>query len=244
MCIRSQYMKSPTPLKRYLFFQFILVGIIPVIIIATLAWWFLMPTIRSRTHVQHKAVARAIAGQVSSYMEGGQRQLRALADYIQTLRIKTDKSISPLLDAHCGQGEFFETLFIADKDHFTIRNVGLSRSRRSLRADLIGLDLSSRRFIRKAIDLHEAFWSETFLSTVSSRMAVARTVPLTDGFITGEITLDKLSEFISHLPVEGEFITLVMDGHNRVVADSRKQCLGQKLNLIGFNGNSDASQFL
>lgn len=236
-------MKSPTPLKRYLFFQFILVSIIPVVVIAILAWWFLMPTIRYRTHVKHQAVARAIAGQVSSYMEGGQRQLRDLADYLQTMEMTMDASATPLLDAQCGQGEFFETLFVADHQHFTIKTVGLSRPRRSLRADLIGLDISSRRFINKAKGLQKAFWSETFLSTVSSRLAVARTVSLTDGFIIGEITLDKLSEFVSHLPVEDEFITLIMDGQSRVVADSRKQRLGQKLNLKGIGGSTHTANF-
>ena len=88
-----------------------------MIIIAILAWWFLMPTMRYRTHVKHQAVARAIAGQVSSFLEGGQRQLCALADYLQVMEMIMDASATPLLDAQCGQGEFFETILFRKDGH-------------------------------------------------------------------------------------------------------------------------------
>ena len=64
-----------------------------------------------------------------------------------------------------------------------------------------------------------------------ARMAVALSVPLTDGFITGEVTLDNLSEFISQLPVESHFLTLVIDGQGLIVADSQAQRAGQMLNV-------------
>ena len=68
-------MKSPIPLKGYLSLLFGIVAIVPIITIAVLVWFFVMPSIQSRTGNQHQALARSIAGQISTYLEGGERQL-------------------------------------------------------------------------------------------------------------------------------------------------------------------------
>ena len=77
-------MKSPVPLRRFLSLQFCLVAALPVIIIAFLVWLFLMPALRTNTGIQHQAMARSIAGQISAHLLGGQRQLMALADFLET----------------------------------------------------------------------------------------------------------------------------------------------------------------
>ena len=150
------------------------------------------------------------------------------------------------MDAQCGNGEFFEALFIVDAADDTIQAVGLVESRRSKRADFLGLDLSGRGFINPAEELKRVSWSQTFLSTVSSRLAVSLTVSLAHGFIAGEITLNKLSELISLLPVESEFLILVIDSQGLIVADSQKRRGGQVLNVnypaaMGVRGGGQAA---
>ncbi|WP_419660336.1 two component system sensor histidine kinase [Desulfosarcina variabilis str. Montpellier] len=236
-------MKSLYPLKGFLSLNFAAVAVLPMITIATLLWFFVMPTIQARTRIQHQAMARCIAGQISAYLEGGQRQLTALAGYLPRHMVATDTQTVRLLDAQCGNGEFFETLFIADRTDAAIQTIGLAQSRRPSRIDFIGLDLSARSFINKAKGARRTTWSETFLSTVSSRMAVALTVPLADSFITGEITLDNLSEIISHLPVESGFRTLVIDGQGMIVADSQKRRWGETLNVNFSDGAMERQAF-
>ncbi|BBO75389.1 hypothetical protein DSCW_28060 [Desulfosarcina widdelii] len=220
-------MKSPIPLKGYLSLLFGIVAILPIITIAVLVWFFVMPSIQSRTGNQHRALARSIAGQISTYLEGGERQLTALAEYLQDRQVQPDTGPVRLLDAQCGKGEFFETLFVVDNTEAVIQSVGLPKSRRASREDYIGLDLSGRKFADTAKDPAGGIWSQTFLSTVSSRMAVALTIPLADGFIIGEITLDRLSAFISQLPVESEYHTMVIDARGQIVADSRNLRWGE-----------------
>lgn len=224
-------MKSPLPLKGFLSLQFGIVAVLPIITIACLVWIFMMPAMQTRTGIQQQAMARSIAGQISAHLKGGERQLIALAEYLQIRNLDSNKDLFRLLDAGCGKGEFFEALFITDSERIAIETVGLAQSRRSKRSDFMGLDLSGRSYIHTTKALSKAVWSKTFLSTVSSRMAVALTVPLADGFITGEITLDNLSEFISHLPVESEILTLVIDGQGIIVADSQKLRWGQVIDL-------------
>ena len=222
-------MKSPIPLKGYLSLLFGIVAILPIITIAVLVWFLVMPSIQSRTGNQHQALARSIAGQISTYLEGGERQLTALAEYLQDRKNQPDTGPVRLLDAQCGNGEFFETLFVVDNTEAVIQSVGLPTSRRASREDYIGLDLSGRKFADAAKNSAGGIWSQTFLSTVSSRMAVALTIPLAEGFIIGEITLDRLSAFIRQLPVESGYYTMVIDARGQIVADSRNLRWGEVL---------------
>ncbi|BBO68680.1 hypothetical protein DSCA_26100 [Desulfosarcina alkanivorans] len=224
-------MKSPMSLRRYLSLQFALVAALPVVIIAALVWQFLMPQMRANIGVQHQGLARAIAGQVSDHLKGGERQLAALADFVESRGPQRPSQLTALLDAQCGNGEIFETIYLASHRDETIYSVGLALLRRSKRDDLLGMDLSGRGFLNPAHHQGKPAWSETFLSTASSRLAVALTIPLSGSAVIGEITLDRFSEFISHLPLEAGLFTMVLDRQGRIVADSQRLRWGQRLSL-------------
>ncbi len=224
-------MNSPMSIRRYLSFKFSIVAVLPVIVIAVFVWQFLIPQMRTQTQVQQKAMARAVAGQISAHLMGGERQLAALADYLKTQGDMESSRLFSLLDSQCGEGNIFEAVYMTDIRDYRITGIGLPLSSRSKREDLMGLDLSGRSFMHQAHGPGKPLWSETFLSTTTSRLAVALAVPLPGNLIIGEITLDKLSEFISLLPVEAGLITLVLDGQDRVVADSQQTRLGRQVNL-------------
>jgi hypothetical protein len=59
-------------------------------------------------------LARSIADQFSARLAGGERQLTALAEYLHNRSSNPDAALADLLDAQCGNGEFFESLFIID----------------------------------------------------------------------------------------------------------------------------------
>ncbi len=224
-------MKKTKSLQYHQALQFALVAALPVLIIIILVWLFLLPAMRSDTRIRHQGMGRSIAGQVSSHVLGGQRQLAALAHFLETRDGLSARQLTALLDSQCGEGELFETIYIFSPRKQIVMAVGLARSRRSIRQDLLGLDLSGRTFLTAAGRPKEPVWSETFLSTVSRRLAVALTIPLSDNLITAEITLDNLSSVISQLPVESGFLTYVIDRKGRIVADSRRLNWGQRLNV-------------
>ena len=228
-CCWSNGLKKTKPLRYHQLLQFALVAGLPVLLISILVWQFLLPAMRFDTGIRHQGMARSIAGQVSSHVLGGQRQLAALAEFIQSRQGLSNEQLTALLDSQCGQGELFETIYISSPRQQIVTEVGLAQSRRSLRHDLIGLDLSGRRFVMAAGIPDTPVWSETFMSTVSRRLAVALTIPLADHLLTAEITLDNLSEVISQLPGETGFLTYVIDGKARIVADSQRRHWGQRL---------------
>ncbi len=232
-------MASPVSLKKYLSRHFVTVAVLPVILIACLTWLFMMPAIKHRTCIQHHAMARSIAGQLCGRMAEGERQLSALVEYLDKRPFTPDPDLTDLLDAHCGDGEFFEALFVVDHTQFLIQVAGLTRSRRPSRSDFIGLDLSNHRIIHAVKDAITPVWSKSFLSAVTGRPCVVLTLPLTGGFIIGELPLDNLSEFVSHLPVEPDSLILIMDYRKMVVADSRRRYWGQ---VVDPDGPRDKTQ--
>jgi PAS domain S-box-containing protein len=211
--------------------QFALAASVPLAAVAVLVWLVLVPQMHTEIGIRHQALARSIAGQVTTHLFGAERELSALAEYIGIQGKQSVPFRFDLLDSHAGTGDVFEAIYIADPADL-VYTVGLSRTRRDSREDILGLDLSRRVFIGEARARNEGVWSETFLSTVSARLAVAWAVPLTaDRVVIGEITIDRLSEFISHLPAESGLFTMILDRRGRIIADSRHTSGGQQSNL-------------
>ena len=221
-------MTRPIPLRRWLALQFVLVATVPLVAVAAVIWTSLVPQMREDISLRNQTLARAIAGRVSTHLLGAELELRALADYIERVGSKPAAFWFDLLDVHAGTGALFEAIYIAD-GHDEAYAVGLPVSRRAARQDLLGLDLSRREFLREARTSGHDVWSETFLSTVSSRLAVALAIPRTDLVVIGEITVDRLSEFIRHLAVEAGLVIMIIDRRERIIADSKQGIGGQQV---------------
>ena len=221
-------MKKPISLRKYLLAQLGVVTMLQLVILSALIWLFLMPEMRTEVGLRHHALARTIAGQISAHLIGGERQLEALAGYLRVHPPSETPGLFDLFDTQCGNGEMFETIYLVENRHDKISEIGLSSPRRSHRNDLMGLDLSSREFLKSARNSKQIVWSETFLSTASSRLAMAVTIPIPGYTLTGEITVDQLSAFISNLPVEAGLFTMILDRRDRVVADSQQNFGGRR----------------
>ena len=236
-------MKTPASLQRYLSLQLGLVIVLQFVIAALLIWQILLPRVRSDIGLRHQALARAIADEVTAHLEGGQRQLSVLADYVRIQGDQPPEYWFDILDSQCETGDFFEAVYLTDYKTETIGSIGLNPFRQNQREDLMGLDLSGRDFLDRAWESAMPVWSGTFLSTASSRWAVAVTVRFGYYAIVGEITLDHLSRMISDLPLASGLFTMILDRRGRVIADSQLRYSGQQFDLDTFpsEGNPTAS---
>ncbi len=234
-------MAGPVPLRRFVLIQITSATILPVVVIAMLIWWIMVPQLRTSISLQHQSLARSIAGEILAHLMGGERQLVTLADVLVGEETYSASQLTAFLDAGCGEGDLFETIYIVKGEDKTIGNIGLARASRSRRDDLLGIDISGHKVYKIALQELRTVWSETFLSTVSSHLAVALAVPLPARAIVGEITLDNLSEFISQLPVETGLLTMVLDRQGRIVADSQQERWGEQLELAALPASGSKS---
>ncbi len=221
-------MGSRQPLSRWIALRFALVAALPLLVVCALVWLMIVPEMNRDIGVRYQALARAIAGQVEAHLLGAQRELGAIGNYIGTQEVSPPPRFFSLLDVHVGSGDVFEAIYVADiRD--SILTVGLSPMRRGNRDVLLGLDLSQRSFLKEVRGNGGEVWSETFLSTVSGTLAVALAIPLGENVLIGEIAIDRLSEFISHLPAGQGVLTTIIDRRGRIIADSQRALGGQML---------------
>ena len=230
MSLSKRRVARTWPLRRWLALRFALVAALPLATVALLTWLVLLPQLHADIENRHQMLARAVVGQVEIYLAGAQRQLSAVASLINRLGHRPAPYWFGLLDAHVGAGAMFEAIYLVDAAGL-VHSVGLPESQHSRREDLIGLDLSQRDFLHQARARKEAVWSETFLSTVTGRLAVALAVPAADQAVVGEVTIAPLTDFINHLPERSEIIALILDHYGQVIAASRRSLSGQQLNF-------------
>ena len=218
------------PLRLWLALRFTLAGMAPLLLVAALILWILLPQALRDVEARHQALARAIAGQIEAHLRGAGRELTGLAAYFRERGRQTASFWSQPLDAHCGTGEMFAAIYVADADDSAFA-VGLPTAQRGQRGDLLGIDLSQWNVLREARERREPVWSEVFLSAVSARLVVSLAIPVDGQVVIGEVAIDGLSEFVSHLPTESAMTTMILDRRGQIVAHSRWKGGGQQLNL-------------
>ncbi|MBI5063522.1 MAG: cache domain-containing protein [Desulfatitalea sp.] len=228
-------MKPPISLRWFLSLQLGLALVVQFVIVAALAWHLLLPKMRADVAFHHYAFARTVAGEVAAQVLIGERQLSALAEYIEARPSLPVEQWAELLDAQCGDGDIFEAIYLTDARNEAIRAIGLARDHRGRRHELKGSDLSGRDVARTTQFPGAALWSDTFLSKASGRMAVAVSIPLGEHVIVGDITVDRLSAPIRRLPLEAGWIMMILDQRGRIVADTRGVADGRPFDAKQFS---------
>ncbi len=218
------------PLRYWLALRFALVAALPLVAVAVLAWFIVLPQLHQHIAVQNQMLARAVAGQVETYLTGAQHQLEAVSGLLHNIGYRPTPYWFGLLDAHIGTGTTFEAIYLINTDD-SVHSVGLPEPQRNQRENLIGLDLSQRDFLRQAHLRKKPTWSELFLSAVTSRLAVALAISVADQAVIGEIAIEPLSVFIQRLPSESGLLTLILDRYGQLIVDSHHTLGGQQLNL-------------
>ena len=179
-------MKKTISLRWFLSLNLGLALVVQCVVVALLAWHILLPQMRTDIGFHQHALAHAVAGDVSTHVLGGERQLRALAEFIGTHPDLPDLPWSDLLDAQCGDGEMFEAIYLTDRHANEIQATGLAHGLRARRQEMMGQGLSEVGFFQQAKPSADmTFWSDPFSSTASGRMAVAVTIALGKQAITG-----------------------------------------------------------
>jgi hypothetical protein len=161
------------PLRPWLALRFLLAGMLPLLLVAALLLWVLLPQVLAEIETRHQALARAISGQVEVHLRSAGRELSAVAEYLQQRGLQPASFwFEPILDAHVGSGEVFAAIYVADAAD-SVYAVGLPPGQRRLREDLLAVDLSRLTFVREARQRRAPVWSEIVVSAVSSRRVSA-----------------------------------------------------------------------
>jgi PAS domain S-box-containing protein len=232
----SVKLKKAISLRWFLSLNLGLALVVQCVVVAVLAWHILLPRMRTDIGFHQHALAHAVAGDVSTHVLGGERQLRALAEFIWTHPDFPDIPWNDLLDAQCGDGDVFEAIYITDSRDKAIQAIGLAHGLRAKRRELMGLALSEAGILPPtAQSPGMTSWSDPFSSTASGRMAVAVTITLGKQVIGGVITIDRLSESIRDLSAGSDVQILILDRQGIIIADSKEIWRGEPFDARHFS---------
>ena len=227
-------MVSGISLRARLTLQAALVALVPLVVVAVIAFLWWLPLIRADIEAQHQERALAVSHQVMAHLGEVEHELHSLANYLTKPLDDPVPQPVGILDVYAGEAGLFNAIYITDATD-SIVAVGLPPSYAARRSDFLGTDLSRREFMATRHGLGGPVWSDSFLSTVSGRMAVAYIIPVGAGSLVGEISIERLAQFLSSLPAESRLVTMLLDGHNQVVAHSRTAFSGQHITLQKFS---------
>lgn len=221
---------SSHPLLLTLASRFILVAGIPVLTLGLLFRLYYEPLMQQDVENRQSFTADSIARQLERHFSIANRELNSLAELFHNNPQLDRLQIQTLLDAYADTSDFYEAIYLSDSDG-RINAIGLPASQRNLRQNLFGLDISARDFVRQAQLDRKAVWSNSFLSTVSARLAVALAQPVGQRVLVGEVAISPLPELARQLSQDGSLQIRMLDRQHQLIADSQSAQAGQQLNL-------------
>jgi PAS domain S-box-containing protein len=226
------------PLLAILASRFLLVAGIPAVAIALFFRLYYEPLLRQDVEAKQLISAQTTAQQIELHFSVANRELSALAQLFIRAPLLTHSEIEVLLDAYADSSDFYEALYLSD-EFGRISTIGLPASKRYLRQNLLGLDISSRDFVLQAHRLEQGYWSNSYLSTVSARLTVALAQPVAKRTLVGEVAIGQLPELTRQLSQGGSLQIRLLDRQNQLVANSASNDSSwQQANL----GNLDVVQ--
>lgn len=223
-------LRGTRPLLLTLASRFILVACIPVLTLGLLFRLYYEPLMRADVEKRQSFAADSIARQLERHFSIANRELDSLAELFHSSPQLDKGQIQTLLDAYADSSDFYEAIYLTDSDG-RINAIGLPASQRKLRQNLYGLDISARDFVRQAQLDKKAVWSNSFLSTVSARLAVALAQPVGLRTLVGEVAIAPLPELARQLSQDGSLQIRMLDRQHQLIADSQSAQAGQQLNL-------------
>ena len=226
----STRVRGARPLLLTLVSRFILVAFIPVLIVGLLFRLYYEPLMLQDVETRQGYAADAIARQLEGHFSIANRELGSLAELFRSSPKLDRAQIQTLLDTYADSSDFYEAIYLSDAEG-RIDSIGLPASKRKLRQNLLGLDISAREFVRQAQSSKQSVWSNSFLSTVSARLAVAMAQPVGQRTLAGEVAISPLPDLARQLSQNGALQIRMLDRQHQLIADSQTTQSGLQLNL-------------
>ena len=221
--------KRSWPLAALLTARFTLVAVVPVVAIGLVFLLHFAPQARRDVEERQELVANAIVAQLQAHFGLAERELSSLGRLLKA-GLRAGEELNVLLDAHAQASDFYEAIYLTDRQG-RVTQIGLPQDALATRNNHIGLDLSRRDFLREAQRQGKPVWSDSFLSPVSGRLAVAVAVPAGEWTLVGEVAVSPLPSLARSLTHDTALQVMMLDRQDQLVAHSGNAYANQQLNL-------------
>lgn len=209
-------MSSAPSLKRSLHLAFAIVAAAPLLLVSVMVLFELTVGRYREIDEQNMLLAQAVSGQVESFLQQPQATIAGLVALHKANPGMTAAHMQAALDALVESSSLFESFYFADSDGI-VRYVGLPVSRRHLRGDFLGTDLSHLAFFQKARNSRQTTWSDTFLSLETGHTSIAIASALDGQILVGHFSIDRLTEFVASLQMQPGIDVSIIDRSGAII---------------------------
>ena len=216
------------PLVALLSIAFVLVAAVPVAIVTLLTVFQFVPQVKEQIVQRQLSVADALGSQVTRYFGIAVRELTAIKNLL--LNSPDYRNLNAGLDAFVTSSDFYEAIYLID-EHGRVAAIGLPETSRSLRANHLDQDFSRREFYRQARAEQRVVWSDSFLSPVSGRMAIAVAQPMGERMLVGEVGINPLPGISQTLAANTGTSLMLVDRSDQLVAHSENLYPNQQFSV-------------
>ncbi len=217
-------------LKRALTVNFLLVASVPVLIFGLLNIQLITKQQLEGVRERNMLLARNIAGEVESFLVEVHSDLNQIEQTIASEIIQHPADIDRFLASVVGNSQFFESVYLLDKNH-KITHLGVLPILQSRLDDYAGLDFSGHYLFQSGSEIKKPTWSNTFISLVTGEPSVTLGLPSKQGFLLGNIRLSSLGIFLHRFSSHVGLEISIIDESGTVIAHNVDETATQRINL-------------
>jgi PAS domain S-box-containing protein len=205
-------------------------AVIPLTVISLMVLAYLAKTTVDDVAEKNFLLARSVSGEIEGFLREPLSILQNVKGILRLDGAGGEERVEQILDSLVRHTELFESIYVLDASGRVV-SVGLPEKTASHRRDYLGLDLSHKDFYRAALQGGDPAWSDTFLSLLSGKMAVAIGLSLDERVLVGNFNLDIFSRFTERLGVGDRVTTTIVDRQGYIVVHPDKLIAARQVNI-------------
>lgn len=205
-----------TSLRTRLLRQFLLLGVLPVMIVSAAAIALTHPVLTAQAEARNRDLAFAVRDQMRLELVLRLRTASLLAEQLRQGTLPA-QGVAPALRSLVAGDRYVQAAYVTD-ERGIIAAAALQDQGERFASDVVGADLSAQPYYRQARGDGGPTWSDTFLSTLTGRITAVLTVPAGVRSVVIEFALDGLSSTLSDLSKGSDVTVVVLDRHGSVIA--------------------------
>lgn len=221
-------MKQKRSLKNILTVNFVLVGVLPIVVIGFISFEILSRNLSDEISQKNLALARSVAAEVEGFLAEPLSLLRQVEETVHEKDLIKGGDINDYLEVVVKNYGFFEMIQILDQS-------GRLRYLTPFNKEYVGMNLSGQDFFRVTERLQRPVWSTTFLSMETGQPTLTISIPSGMGLVVGYLNLTALNEIADRVRIGANGYATITDQEGTTIAHPNRAFVRQRLNVKNLN---------